>query len=80
MEEQRSNPGDWEAMVTKPVETADGKQVGSVYAIQPERIVVYFGAVSPSKYLIPKSSVEEFDGIVHIKEDMDFVESNYRFE
>ena len=46
---------DWQALVNKPVFTSDGKDVGVVSQIQPEKLVVAYGPITPDKYLIPKS-------------------------
>jgi len=72
---------DWQKIVNKPVFTRDGKDIGIVESVQPERIIARYGPVAPNKYAIPKSSIVDFDemGIVRLKDDGEFVEDNYRF-
>jgi hypothetical protein len=72
---------DWQVLVNKPVYSSDGKQVGIVSSVQPEKLVVSYGPITPNKYLIPKSSIKNFDnGIIHINDSSEFVEGNYQFE
>lgn len=74
---------DWQKIVNKPVFSKDGKDIGVVESIQPERIIVHYGPVSrnTNKYVIPKSSIVEFDefGVVRLKEDGDYVVHHYKF-
>ena len=68
-------------LVNKPVYTVDGKQVGIVRTVQPENLVVESGPITPDKYLIPKSAINNFDrGIVYLNKDAKFVDDNYKFE
>lgn len=68
-------------LVNKPVYTVDGKQVGIVRTVQPENLVVESGPITPDKYLIPKSTINNFDrGIVYLNKDAKFVDDNYKFE
>lgn len=72
---------DWQALVNKPVFTSDGKDVGVVSQIQPEKLVVTYGPITPDKYLIPKSSVASIEkGVVYLGETGSFVEHNYKYE
>jgi hypothetical protein len=72
---------DWQALVNKPVFTKDGKDVGVVSQIQPEKLVVTYGPITPDKYIIPKSSVTSIEnGVVYLSESGNFVEQNYKFE
>lgn len=72
---------DWQTFVNKPVYSSDGKDIGVVREIQPEKLVVDFGPITPDKYLVPKTSVRRFDrGIVYLAESGAFVEDNYKFE
>ncbi len=72
---------DWQALVNKPVFTSDGKDVGVVTQIQPDKLVVSYGPITPDKYLIPKSSVKSIErGVVYLDEDGSFVERNYKYE
>jgi hypothetical protein len=72
---------DWQKIVNKPVFSKDGKDIGVVESVQPERIITKYGPLIQDKYLIPKSSIVDFDemGVVRLKEDGDFVEHHYKF-
>lgn len=68
-------------LVNKPVYTVDGKQIGIVRTVQLEKLVVESGPITPDKYLIPKSTINNFDrGIVYLNKDAKFVDDNYKFE
>jgi hypothetical protein len=72
---------DWQVFVNKPVYSSDGKDIGVVREVQPQKLIVTYGPITPDKYLIPKSSVENFrDGIIYLAESGGFVEDNYKFE
>jgi hypothetical protein len=72
---------DWQSLVNKPVYASDGKQIGIVSSVQPEKLVVSYGPVTPDKYLIPKSSIKTFDnGIVYLNEKSEYITSTYQFE
>lgn len=72
---------DWQALVNKPVFTSDGKDVGVVSQIQPEKIIVTYGPITPDKYVIPKSSVRNIErGVVYLSETGSFIEDNYKYE
>jgi hypothetical protein len=72
---------DWQALVNKPVFTSDGKDVGVVSQIQPEKLVVTYGPITPDKYLIPKSSITSIEkGVIYLNETGNFVERNYKYE
>lgn len=72
---------DWQALVNKPVFTSDGKEVGVVSQIQPDRLIVSYGPITPDKYLIPKSSIKGIEkGVVYVSETGNFVERNYKYE
>lgn len=72
---------DWQALVNKPVFTSDGKDVGVVSQVQPEKLVVTYGPITPDKYLIPKSSITSVEkGVIYLNETGNFVESNYKYE
>ena len=72
---------DWQKIVNKPVFSKDGKDIGVVESIQPEKIIAKYGPLTQGKYLIPKSSIVDFDemGVVRLKEDGEFVEHHYKF-
>jgi hypothetical protein len=72
---------DWQQLVNKPVYTIDGKQVGIVRTVEPESLIVDSGPITPDKYLVPKSSIINFErGIVNLDKDSKYVERNYKFE
>jgi hypothetical protein len=72
---------DWQSLVNKPVFTRDGMDVGVVSEIQPEKLIVTYGPITPDKYLIPKSSVTTIEkGVVYLSETGDLVKRNYKFE
>ncbi|MGB7637084.1 MAG: hypothetical protein WBL88_05880 [Nitrososphaeraceae archaeon] len=72
---------DWQQLVNKPVHTRDGKELGIVRTIQPENLVVQYGAASPGNYLIPKTMINNFDrGIVYLNQDAKFVHDNYKYD
>ena len=72
---------DWQTLVNKPVFTRDGMDVGVVSEIQPEKLIVTYGPITPDKYLIPKSSVTTIEnGVVYLNETGDLVKRNYKFE
>lgn len=65
---------DWQALVNKPVFTSDGKDVGVVSQIQPEKIIVTYGPITPDKYVIRKSSVRNIEhGVVYLSETGSFI-------
>jgi len=72
---------DWQSLVNKPVFTSDGKDVGVVSEIQPEKLIVSYGPITPDKYLIPKTSVEDIiKGVIYLRETGSAVEHNYKYE
>jgi len=72
---------DWQALVNKPVFTSDGKDVGVVSQIQPDKLIVTYGPITPDKYMIPKSLVRNIEkGVVYLSETGNFVERNYKYE
>jgi len=72
---------DWQALVNKPVFTSDGKDVGVVSQVQPEKLVVSYGPITPDKYIIPKSLITNIEkGVVYLSETGNFVERNYKYE
>ncbi|MEW6605767.1 MAG: hypothetical protein AB1351_13925 [Thermoproteota archaeon] len=72
---------DWQALVNKPVFTSDGKDVGVVLQVQPEKLVVTYGPITPDKYLIPKSSIMSIEkGVIYLNKTGDIVERNYKYE
>lgn len=72
---------DWQGLVNKPVYSSDGKDIGVVSEVQPQKFIVTYGPITPDRYVIPKSSVRDFkDGVVYLAESGGYVESNYKFE
>jgi anthranilate/para-aminobenzoate synthase component II len=81
MEDTIKGITDWEGLVNKPLLTSDGTEVGIISAVQPEKLVVSHGPITPDKYIIPKSSIKMFkDGVVYIHENFKAVDKNYKFE
>jgi hypothetical protein len=81
MEDNSKEITDWQVLINKPVYTDDRKEVGIVLSVEPEKLVVSRGPVTPDKYLIPKSSIDNSDrGIVYLNGSSNFVENNYKFE
>ncbi|MDQ3838867.1 MAG: hypothetical protein M3297_06320 [Thermoproteota archaeon] len=72
---------DWQTLVNKPVYANDGKEVGIVRSIQSENLVVDYGPLTSDHFLVPKTSVRDFEnGIVYLNVSSQFVESNYKYE
>lgn len=72
---------DWQALVNKPVFTSDGKDVGVVSQIQPDKLIVTYGPITPDKYLIPKSAITNIEkGVIYLNETGNSVERNYKYE
>jgi hypothetical protein len=72
---------DWQKSINNPVYSADGKEIGFVSSVQPDKIIITAGPLAPDKFLVPKSSIYRFEnGTVHLKEDSTFISSNYQFE
>lgn len=72
---------DWQSLVNKPVFASDGRDVGIVSQIQPEKLVVTYGPITPDKFLIPKSSITSIEkGVVYLSETGEDVERNYKYE
>lgn len=52
-----------------------------VSQIQPEKIIVTYGPITPDKYVIRKSSVRNIEhGVVYLSETGSFIEDNYKYE
>lgn len=72
---------DWQSLVNKPVFASDRRDVGIVSQIQPEKLVVTYGPITPDKFLIPKSSITNIEkGVVYLSETGEEVERNYKYE
>ena len=72
---------DWQKSINNPVYSADGKEIGFVSSVQPDKIIITAGPLSPDKFLVPKSSINRFEnGTLYLKENLKFVSSNYQFE
>ena len=81
MEKSKQEDFDWQESINKPVYTTDGKELGFVSSIQPNKIIVASGPVTPDKFLIPKSMVRGLEnGTIYLKEDSALVSSKYQFE
>jgi hypothetical protein len=72
---------DWQKSVNSPVYTIDGKELGFITSIQPDKFIVASSPISPGKFLIPKSSVRGYEaGTIYLDEDLTSVTNNYQFE
>ncbi|HJU34346.1 MAG TPA: DUF2171 domain-containing protein, partial [Nitrososphaera sp.] len=59
---------DWNQIVTKSVETSDGKDIGNVDGLEDTRFVVKDGIIDPKYYRIPRDEVDSYhDGRVRLK-------------
>jgi hypothetical protein len=59
---------DWNQIVTKSVETSDGKDIGNVDGLEDTRFVVKDGIIDPKYYRIPRDEVDSYhDGGVRLK-------------
>ncbi len=59
---------DWNEIVTKSVETSDGKDIGNVDGLEDTRFVVKDGIIDPKYYRIPRDEVDSYnDGRVRLK-------------
>jgi hypothetical protein len=59
---------DWNQIVTKSVETSDGKDIGNVDGLEDTEFVVKDGIFDPKYYRIPRNEVESYDeGRVRLK-------------
>src|SRR5689334_7782942 len=52
---------DWNQIVTKSVETKDGKDLGKVDGLEDLAFVVKDGIIDPKYYRIPRDKVEAYD-------------------
>ncbi len=63
-----SNNFDWNRIVTKTVETSDGKDIGNVDGLEDTEFVVKDGIIDPKYYRIPRDEVQSYDdGRVRLK-------------
>ena len=63
-----SSDFDWNQIVTKSVETSDGKDIGNVDGLEDTRFVVKDGIIDPKYYRIPRDEVDSYhDGRVRLK-------------
>ena len=56
-----SSEFDWNQIVTKSVETKDGKDLGKVDGLEDLDFVVKDGIIDPKYYRIPRDKVEAYD-------------------
>ena len=61
VEENRDSHFDWNQIVTKSVETRDGKELGKVDGLEDLHFVVKDGLIDPTYYRIPREKVEGYD-------------------
>ena len=53
---------DWNQIVTKSVETSDGKDLGKVDGLEDLYFVVKDGIIDPEYYRIPREKLARYDG------------------
>ncbi len=69
---------DWNQIVTKPVTTSDGKEIGKVDGLEDDEFVVKDGLIDPKFYKIPRDKVESYDdGKVRLVLSEDQVKSQF---
>ena len=72
---------DWQALVNKPTLSSDEREIRIVSEVQPLHIIIKSGAVTPSKFNIPKKLISKFEnGILSLNVDKEYVEENCEFE
>jgi hypothetical protein len=65
--DENSNDFDWNQIVTKTVETANGSEIGKVDGLEDLDFVVKDGLINPKYYRIPRDKVESYrDGKVRL--------------
>ena len=52
---------DWNQIVTRSVETSDGKDIGKVDGLEETEFVVKDGLIDPKYYRIPRDEVESYN-------------------
>ena len=52
---------DWNQIVTRSVETSDGKDIGKVDGLEDTEFVVKDGLIDPKYYRIPRDEVESYN-------------------
>jgi hypothetical protein len=73
-----NNEFDWNQIVTKPVITSDGKEIGKVDGLEDKEFVVKDGLIDPKFYRIPRNKVESYgDGKVKLALSEDQVKTQY---
>jgi hypothetical protein len=75
---ERNNEFEWNEIVTKPVITSDGKEIGNVDGLEDTEFVVKDGLIDPKFYRIPRNKVESYDdGKVRLALSEDLVKSQF---
>ena len=75
---ERNNEFEWNEIVTKPVITSDGKEIGKVDGLEDTEFVVKDGLIDPKFYRIPRNKVESYDdGKVRLALSEDQVKSQF---
>jgi sporulation protein YlmC with PRC-barrel domain len=73
-----NNEFDWNQIVTKPVITSNGKEIGKVDGLEDNEFVVKDGLIDPKFYKIPRNKVESYDyGKVRLSLSEDQVKSEF---
>lgn len=59
--DEKSDNLDWNQIVTKSVETSDGKELGKVDGLEDLDFIVKEGLIDPKYYKIPRDKVESYN-------------------
>jgi hypothetical protein len=69
---------DWNQIVTKSVETSDGRDIGKVDGLEDTEFVVKGGFIDPKYYRIPRDEVESYNnGKVRLRLSEEEVKSQF---
>jgi hypothetical protein len=75
---ESNNEFEWNEIVTKPVITSDGKEIGKVDGLEDTEFIVKDGLIDPKYYRIPRNKVESYDdGKVRLTLSEDQVKSQF---
>jgi sporulation protein YlmC with PRC-barrel domain len=75
---ERNNELEWNEIVTKPVTTSDGNEIGKVDGLEDTEFVVKDGLIDPKFYRISRNKVESYDdGKVRLALSEDQVKSRF---
>jgi hypothetical protein len=60
----KSEDIDWQKSINNPVYSVDGKEIGFVSSVQPDKIIITAGPLAPDKFLVPKSAINRFENLL----------------